>query len=261
MNVLDFKKMRDANEKIVLSTCYSHWAAKLLNSSDVDALLVGDSVAMVEYGYDSTVKATIPMMVTHTEMVARGAPEKFVIADLPFLSYRQTLADTMQAVMALMQAGAHAIKLEGADGNLAIIEHIVASGVPVMGHIGLTPQFVHGLGGYRVQGRDQSAAERLWNEAQQLQQAGCFAVVLECVPRDVAEQITDALDIATIGIGAGHATSGQVLVFHDMLGFNDMKLRFVKRYHEGGEHIVAAMNTYASDVKSCLFPDEKTSFE
>jgi 3-methyl-2-oxobutanoate hydroxymethyltransferase len=260
MNLFDFQNMKNEAQKIVLMTCYTHWAAKLLNNTDIDALLVGDSVAMVEYGFDSTLKATIEMMALHTDSVARGAPKKFIIADMPFLSYRKDLSTTMDGVHALMQAGANAIKLEGAYGNLLAVKHIVESGVPVMGHIGLTPQHIHQLGGYKVQGRGDWAAEALLRQALELESAGCFSLVLECVPAAVALRITKELTIPTIGIGAGSDTSGQVLVFHDALGLNDLNMRFVKRYSEGSNMIIGAMNTYAGDVKAQKFPASEHEF-
>ena len=229
MNLHDFQSKKDKGEHIVMATCYAHWAAQLLNDTDVDVLLVGDSVAMVEYGYQSTLAATVEMMAMHTECVARGAPDKFIVGDMPFLSYRKGLESTMDAVHALMKAGASAVKLEGAAGNIELIKHIVESGVPVMGHIGLTPQSVHQLGGYKVQGRGASAAESLIQQAKDLEAAGCFCIVLECVPVAVADTITRTVTIPTIGIGAGHNTTGQVLVFHDMLGLNNSKMKFLKQ--------------------------------
>lgn len=260
LTVHDFSQYKQTRRPIVLVTCYSHWSAQLVNQTDVDAILVGDSVAMVEHGYPSTLHATVDMMARHVDAVARAANKKFIIADLPFLSYRKGLVPAMEAVEVLMRAGAHAIKLEGAAGNLEVVQHIVASGVPVMGHLGLTPQHVHAMGGYRLQARQMDEAEALLVDAKALQSAGCFSVVLECVPQVVAQRVTETLDIATIGIGAGNATNGQVLVFHDMLGLNQFQAKFMKRYMQGGEGIIAAMNEYSAEVRAKTFPAKEHSY-
>lgn len=254
MNIHDFNQMKRSAKPIVMATCYSYWAAQLMAETEVDCLLVGDSVAMVEHGYSSTLQATVEMMERHVDAVARGAPRKFIVGDMPFLSYRKGLVQAVEAVERLMRVGAHAVKLEGAVGHLDIIRHIVDSGVPVMGHLGLTPQSVHALGGYALQGRGQEAADRLYEEAHRLQEAGCFALVLECVPEMLAERITESLLIPTIGIGAGSKTSGQVLVFHDMLGLNDFKAKFMKRYLNGADQMKSAINAYSREVRALQFP-------
>lgn len=257
MNVLDFQRMRDKQQKISMMTCYDYWSARILAESNIDCLLVGDSVAMVMHGYPTTVHADVPMMVTHTAAVARGAGRKFIISDLPFLSYRQDLNTTMTAICKLMQAGAHAIKLEGVIGNETLIEHIVHSGVPVMGHIGLTPQSVNQLGGFKVQGRDEKSAHDLLAQAKTLESLGCFAIVLECMPSTLAEKITSELSIPTIGIGAGEKTSGQVLVLQDMLGCNKhLSLKFLKKYLNGHDLILNAFNQYDEEVKQSVYPSE-----
>ena len=192
-------------------------------------MLVGDSVAMVVHGYPNTLAATTDMMVTHTEAVAKGIKTKFIVSDLPFLSYRKSRDVAYAAIERLMRAGAHAVKLEGANGNLELIRHVVESGVPVMGHIGLTPQSVHALSGHKVQGYEKQVADDLCAQAQALEQAGVFAIVLECVPWALAQRITQQLTIPTIGIGAGPHTDGQVLVWHDFLGIqNEFKPKFSK---------------------------------
>ncbi|MDF1653708.1 MAG: 3-methyl-2-oxobutanoate hydroxymethyltransferase [Coxiellaceae bacterium] len=252
--IQDFQRLKQADQKIVMVTCYSHWSAQIMDQTEIDCLLVGDSVAMVEHGYDSTLKATVDMMEMHVEAVARGAKSKFIVGDLPFLSYRKGLTATMDAVERLMRAGANAVKLEGAAGNLDLVKHIVESGVPVMGHLGLTPQMVNQLGGYKVQGRGDEAAGLLLQQAKALETAGCFSLVLECVPELVAEQVTQALAIPTIGIGAGAKTSGQVLVFHDMLGMNNFNSKFIKRYLNGQELLVQAFNQYKHEVQTQAFP-------
>ena len=259
--ILDFQKMKQAGEKISMLTCYDHWSAKLIATTNIDSILVGDSLAMVMHGHDSTLPATIELMAAHTKAVARGAKHKFIIADMPFLSYRQDLNTTMQAVQTLMTAGAHAIKLEGVRGNVEVIKHIVESGVPVMGHLGLTPQSIHQLGGFRVQGKKADAAEQLLVDAKALQAAGCFSIVLECVPSTLAKRVTEVLDIPTIGIGAGADTDGQVLVLQDMLGVNpDFKPKFLKTYMNGFSMITEALNSYDSEVKAKVFPTEEHGY-
>jgi len=180
MNVLDFYKFKADKKKISMITCYDHWTAQIVNESTVDCILVGDSVAMVVYGKESTLDISTEIIAEHVKAVKLGAPSKFIIGDLPFLSYRKGLKNTMDNVEILMKAGAHAIKLEGAEGNLKSIKHIVESGIPVMGHLGLTPQMVNKMGGYKVQGKTNEGAELIKAQALQLQEAGCFALVLEC---------------------------------------------------------------------------------
>ena len=261
MNILDFQACKARNEKIVMLTCYDYTSARIVQDSDVDVILVGDSAAMVMHGYGTTIPADIEMMCRHIESVARGTKNKFIIGDMPFLSFRQSLSDNMRAVASVMKVGAHAIKLEGIEGNGETIAHIVKSGVPVMGHLGLTPQSVNQLGGFRVQGRGDSAAETLREEAMACEQAGCFAVVLECVPGDLAAEITESLKIPTIGIGAGARTDGQVLVMQDLLGLSsDFKPKFVRRYLDGRSVWLDAFNAYASDVKSGNFPAADESY-
>ncbi|MDY0009117.1 MAG: 3-methyl-2-oxobutanoate hydroxymethyltransferase [Bdellovibrionales bacterium] len=261
MNIFDFTKKKQAGDKITMVTCYDYTSAVLVNGSDVDCILVGDSLAMTMHGFPSTVAATVDMMAMHTAAVARGAKDKFIVADLPFLAYRGDLAQNIAAVQAVMQAGAHAVKIEGAAGNTDFVRHLTESGVPVMGHIGLTPQFVHLLGGYRVQGKTEESANRLKEEAIALEQAGAFSLVMECVPTVLAQEITASLRIATIGIGAGAGTDGQVLVFQDLLGLNtDFRPKFVKNFMDGAGLVTAALNEYNNAVKTGAFPDAKHSF-
>ena len=263
MKIQDFLQKKQAKQKITMVTCYDYPKAKIIENTDVDCILVGDSVSMVVHGHTDTTKATMEMMVLHTEAVARGIKTKFIVADMPFLSYRKSQHDTISNAQRLIQAGAHAVKLEGADGNLEIIQHLMQSGVPVMGHLGLTPQSIHTLGGYKVQGREDAQAEQLFNHAKQLEQAGCFAIVFECVPFKLATKITDALQIPTIGIGAGPDTDGQVLVLHDLLGLQqDFNPKFAKAYMRGYENCRAAINDYVSEVKTGKFPElDKHSFK
>lgn len=262
MNILDFQKKKQANEKITMVTCYDYTSAKLLADSELECLLVGDSLAMTMHGFNDTLSATLEMMVLHTAAVVRGAGQQFIVSDLPFLSYRKSLPDTMHAVQMLMQAGAHAVKLEGASGNLETIRHLVESGVPVMGHLGLTPQYVHALGGYRVQGRDELAAEKLIQDAKALEAAGCFALVLECIPSALAKKVTELLSIPTIGIGAGTDTDGQVLVYQDLLGMNQsFKPKFVKVFLDGCHAVKSAINQYCRDVKTREFPSHENTYD
>jgi 3-methyl-2-oxobutanoate hydroxymethyltransferase len=228
---------------------------KIVAQSDIDCLLVGDSLAMVMHGHATTQAATVELMALHTEAVARGADNKFIITDLPFLAHRQGLTRAMRAVEKIVRAGAHAVKLERVEGNEKLIKYIVESGVPVMGHLGMTPQSVHQFGGFRVQAKDQQAASLLSAHAQMMQDAGCFAVVLECVPGKVAQTITRQLTIPTIGIGAGAHTDGQVLVLQDMLGADkNFKPKFLKTYWDGFTNIQAALNNYDREVKENIFP-------
>ena len=261
MNVLDFQACKARHEKIVMLTCYDYTSARIVQDSDVDVILVGDSAAMVMHGYGTTIPADVEMMCRHIESVARGTKNKFIVGDMPFLSFRQSLTDNMRAVASVMKAGAHAVKLEGIEGNTQTIAHIVKSGVPVMGHLGLTPQSVNQLGGYRVQGRGDRAAKVLREEALACERAGCFALVLECVPDDLATEITASLSIPTIGIGAGAGTDGQVLVMQDLLGLSsDFKPKFVRKYLDGRKLWQEAFNAYASDVKSGQFPATDESY-
>jgi 3-methyl-2-oxobutanoate hydroxymethyltransferase len=261
MNIHDFQKMKDEGRKISMVTCYDYSSARAVADSNIDCILVGDSLAMTMHGYQNTLSATTAMMALHTAAVAKGAPTKFIIGDLPFLSYRKRLKDAMDAVHELMSAGAHAVKLEGVRGHAEIVRHIVDSGVPVMGHLGLTPQSVHGLGGMKVQARTNAALKVLTSEARELEDAGCFAIVLECVPPQGARTVTDLLKIPTIGIGAGPHVSGQVLVYQDMLGLNPgFKPKFLRVYANTFEVIRTALNAYDNDVKSGSFPSESESY-
>ena len=261
LNVLDFATLKNSDRKISMVTCYDFWSAQLLDQSDVDCLLVGDSLAMVMHGFDSTVHADVELMALHTRAVARGAPHKFIVGDMPFLSVRKGLPPAMDAVQTLMQAGAGAVKIEGEAGHLDIIAHIVESGVPVMGHLGLTPQAVHGFGGHRVQARGEAAGKALAEAARRLAQAGCFALVLECVPAAVARCVSASIPIPTIGIGAGPHTDGQVLVLQDMLGTNpSFKPRFLRHYADGFATIRTAVNRFHADIQEGSFPRREESY-
>ncbi|HEV3060903.1 MAG TPA: 3-methyl-2-oxobutanoate hydroxymethyltransferase [Vicinamibacterales bacterium] len=260
-SVRDFARFKTEKRKISLVTVYDAWSARIVARSRVDAMLVGDSAAMVMHGHRTTLAATVDLMALHTSAVARAAGEKFLIADLPFLSFRKGIAAAMTAVGALVTSGAHAVKLEGIDGHAEVIQQIVGSGVPVMGHIGLTPQSINELGGYRVQGRSEAGAAKLLRQARALEDLGCFSLVLECVPADLAARITAEVALPTIGIGAGAGTDGQVLVLHDLLGMNQSHTpRFVRRYVDGEGILTSALDEYDADVKGSRFPTPEESY-
>ncbi|MBT4161930.1 MAG: 3-methyl-2-oxobutanoate hydroxymethyltransferase [Gammaproteobacteria bacterium] len=260
-NIHSFKRKKQDRNKISMVTCYDAWSAKILNQTDIDCILVGDSLAVVMHGFDSTVHATIEMMELHTAAVVRGAPDKFVIADMPFLSCSKGLTHAMEAVQRLMQAGAHAVKIEGADHQLPIIEHIVEAGVPVMGHLGLTPQSIHNLGGHRVQGKDQDSGEKIMKQAHELDLAGCFAVVLECVPNKLGDCVSRSVSVPTIGIGAGPHTDGQVLVLQDLLGADpDFSPKFLRRYSNVHDLVSSSVQHFHQDVSEQTFPSVEESY-
>ncbi len=259
--ILDFHSKKLNKQKISMVTCYDYSFARILATSDVDCLLVGDSLAMTMLGHKTTLNASTDIMALYTAAVARGAGDKFVVGDMPFMSYRKGLTANMRAIEKIMKAGAHAIKLEGATGNVELVRHIVDSGVPVMGHLGLTPQSVNQLGGFKVQGRDDVAQKKIKEQALQLQDAGAFSIVLEAVPAKLAAEISLSLEVPTIGIGAGPDCDGQVLVLQDMLGMNqDFKPKFVKTYLQGHEILKQAFNTYHREVQESVFPTEKESY-
>jgi len=257
MNTQAMMAKKASNDKIVMVTCYDYWSAKILNDTDVDCILIGDSGSIVMHGDQATISATTDMMAMYTQAVSRGCTNKLLIADMPFMSYRRGFESAMDSVQKLIQAGASAVKLEGAKGNLELIEHIIESGVPVMGHLGLTPQKVHQLGGYKVQGKTQASKEQIFQDAISLDKAGCFAIVLECLPSSLAKEITEQVSCPVIGIGAGVETDGQVLVLHDLLGcFKDFKPKFVKQYMDGAGLIQQAVNSFAQEVKHLDFPNK-----
>ena len=261
LKIQDFQLMKQKNKKITMLTCYDSTFAKILNETAIDALLVGDSAAMVMHAEKSTLNISTQMIAQHVKAVATATPKKIVIADMPFLSYRKGLKTAMDSVEKLMKAGAHAVKLEGASGHLSIVKHIVESGVPVIGHLGLTPQSIHTLGGYKVQGRKPEEFKKIAQDAKLLQEAGCFSLVLECVPTELGKQITDSLSIPTIGIGAGAHVDGQVLVLQDMLGMNnEFQPQFLRKYLKGYQLITDAVQSFHSDVQSGQFPSDKESY-
>jgi len=254
-SIRDFARAHREAQPIVMVTAYDAAMARIVAASEIDAILVGDSAAMVVHGFPSTVHATLEMMVLHTAAVRRGAPEAVVISDLPFLTFRRGLDEATRAAGSLIQAGATAVKLEGVAGHEGVIAHLVASGIPVMGHLGLTPQSVHQLGGYRLQGRSEAEAAQVRAEAKRLEELGAFSLVLECVPAGLATEITQSLNIPVIGIGAGAGTSGQVLVLNDLLGLDaGFRPRFARRYRNGHDETREALNEYARDVRALRFP-------
>lgn len=261
MNVQTFLKRKQNNEKLTMVTAYDYWTAKIIKKTDIDIILVGDSVAMVMYGYPTTLQATTDMIAQHVSMVARAASKKFIVGDLPFLSFRKGIRETMNAVEMIMRNGAEAVKLEGISGHEDTITHIVESGVPVMGHLGLTPQSIHALGGYKVQARSEQAKSKLLEDAKKLEQLGCFSVVLECVPDDIAEKVTHTLAIPTIGIGAGLQVDGQVLVLQDLLGMDsEFRPKFVRTFINGESILTEAINRFCHTTQTGSFPNKSESY-
>ncbi|MDH7604233.1 MAG: 3-methyl-2-oxobutanoate hydroxymethyltransferase [Melioribacter sp.] len=259
--VNEFKKLKSQSKKISMVTCYDYWSAKIIDESDIDAVLVGDSAAMVMHGFETTINAEIEMMCYHTAAVKRGLKNKLLISDLPFLSNRKGISFLMESIDKLMKAGAQAVKIEGADDNLELIQYVINSGIPVMGHIGLTPQFVHQFGGYKLQGKDEKAAEKFLDDAKKLEDAGCFAIVLEMMPSELSAKITKELSIPTIGIGAGPFTDGQILVLQDLLGMSkDFQPKFLRKYLNGFELILNSLNKFNDDVKNQNYPNKEESY-
>lgn len=255
--------MKERGEKVSVLTCYDALFARLISACPVDAVLVGDSVGQVLLGYDSTIPVTLDEMIHHAKAVRRGLQGPLLVVDLPFMSYQVSDADALRnAGRVMKETGCEAVKLEGAGpAALSRIRALVEAGIPVMGHIGLTPQSVHQIGGYRVTGRGAEAG-RLKEEARSVQDAGCFAVVLELVPAELAGEISAELSIPTIGIGAGEGCDGQVLVLHDMLGLNRaFHPKFLRRFANLGEDTVEAIRAYCDEVKRGGYPDAAESYE
>lgn len=258
----DLKAKKEAGERITMLTCYDYAFARILEQCDIDSLLVGDSLGMVIQGRESTLPVTIEDMIYHTRTVVRGAKHPLIIADMPFLSYQASVEEAIRnAGLLLKEGGAEAVKLEGGEEIAETTRRLSAIGIPVIGHIGLQPQSVHAMGGYRIQGKTPEAAERLQKDALLLSDAGACALVLEGVPAEVASKITESIRIPTIGIGSGAGCDGQVLVINDLLGMDEsFKPRFVRRYAELETTIREAVNRYATDVKSGHFPSTDESF-
>ena len=255
------QKMAQEGSRIAMLTCYDASFAAVLEAAGVDSLLIGDSLGNVLQGHESTLPVTLRDMVYHTQCVARGSKRAFIIGDMPFATFQVSPQDAFHNAAELMAAGAHMVKIEGGRPMLDTIEFLTDRGIPVCGHLGLTPQSVHALGGYRVQGRGEDAGQQLLKEAKQLEQAGAGMIVLEAVPAALAGAVTEALRIPTIGIGAGVDCSGQVLVLHDMLDvFPGRKAKFVKNFMRTAGSIQGAVELYVKEVKSRTFPGPEHSF-
>ena len=255
------RKVANGAEPLVMVTAYDYPSARWVDGTDADMILVGDSLAMVVLGHDDTLSVTVDDMVHHTAAVARAKPKQLIVADLPWMSYHVSVEDTLRNAARLIRAGAGAVKLEGGTERLPMVEALIAAEIPVMGHIGLTPQSVHAMGGFRVQGKSAEAALQLVEQAKALQASGCFSIVLEGVPRRVADLVTESVAIPTVGIGAGPGTDGQVLVFHDLLGIqDDFIARFVRQYANLKQDGIAALDAYVADVRSGAFPNDDESY-
>jgi 3-methyl-2-oxobutanoate hydroxymethyltransferase len=263
LTVVDLPAMKTAGRRIVMLTCYDAAFARLLEQAEVDVLLVGDSLNQVLAGHETTLSATLDQMIYHAAAVRRGARRSLVFVDLPFLTYQVSVSEAIRnAGRVLQESGAHGVKLEGGQPMAETVRALVDRGIPVIGHLGLTPQSVHALGGYRVQGRDEPTAERLVADAHALEEAGACAIVLELLPAALARRISTGLTIPTIGIGAGAGCDGQVLVLHDMLGLNEtFNPKFLKRYAELGEAVRAAVRAYAAEVRDGTYPGPSHSFD
>lgn len=261
--VLDIQQMKSEGDKIAMLTAYDYPTARLMDRAGIDMILVGDSVGVVVAGYDNTLPVTMDEMIYHTRAVVRGTSQAMVVADMPFLSYQIDLRDArLNAGRLIKEGGAEAVKLEGGVNVAETIRAIVAMDIPVVGHIGLTPQSIHRMGGYRVQGKKDEQAAQLMADARAVAEAGAFALVLEGIPATLAKQITEAVDIPTIGIGAGVDCDGQVLVIHDILGLCEKYApKFVKRYADVSTLISKSVDEYISDVKQKVFPGKEHSFK
>lgn len=258
-----FKEAKAKGDKLTMLTAYDYSTAKLIDESGVNSILVGDSLGMVMLGYEDTLSVTMEDMIHHSAAVARGAKNALIITDMPFMSYQTSVYDAVVNAGRLVKEGhAQAVKLEG---GLEVCEHIkaiVKASIPVCAHIGLTPQSINAFGGFKVQGKGAQAAQKLLDEARAVEEAGAFAVVLECVPASLAKKISDSISIPTIGIGAGNGCDGQVLVYQDMLSmFSDFKPKFVKQYAQIGDMMKNAFRAYIDEVKSGTFPSEEHTFK
>lgn len=261
-SVLTFRNAKQKNERLTMLTAYDYSTAKLIDASGIDSVLVGDSLGMVMLGYEDTLSVTMEDMIHHTKAVARGVKDALVVSDLPFMSYQTSVYDAVVNAGRLIKEGrAQAVKLEGGLEVCPQIKAIVEASIPVMAHLGLTPQSVNAFGGFKVQGKDEEAARSLIEQAKAVEAAGAFAVVLECIPAKLAELITKSISIPTIGIGAGNGCDGQVLVYQDMLGlYSNFTPKFVKRYAEIGPQMENAIEDYISEVKSGAFPAAEHTF-
>lgn len=262
ISVLDFKKKKADRKKITMLTAYDYQMARIIDSSEADAVLVGDSLGMVMLGYDSTLRVTMREMIHHARAVRRGVKRAFLAVDMPFMSYQASREDAVRNAGRLVkETGCDAVKLEGGAEVSDKVSAIIDAGIPVLGHIGLTPQSVSKLGGYRVQGREKRSAKKLIEDAASLEKAGCFSLILECVPSDLAKEITERSHIPAIGIGAGRYCDGQVLVTNDIIGcFEGFLPKFAKKYAEAGSLIKRAVSSFVEEVDSGTFPDDEHSY-
>jgi 3-methyl-2-oxobutanoate hydroxymethyltransferase len=261
MGSREFFRAKSEGRRLSMVTCYDYTFARIMAESPIDGILVGDSAAMVMHGHPSTLGMSVDMVRLHTEAVARGAGDKFLVADMPFLSYRKGMGPALDAAQVLMTAGAQAVKLEGVDGHEDVVERLTQSGIPVMGHLGLQPQSVNAYGGYRVQGRCPEAAQEILRQARSLEELGAFAIVLECVPAGLAREITGSLRVPTIGIGAGAGCDGQILVLQDLLGLNvDFQPKFAREFVDGARCVRDALGRFDEAVKAGSFPAEGESY-
>lgn len=257
-----FQRLKNNNEKIAMLTAYDYSTAQVLEKAEIDGILVGDSLAMVALGYENTYNITIDEMLIFVKAVARGAKNSFIIGDMPFMSYNLTIEQGLENASKMIKAGASGVKLEGCNDHiLTLIKRCVESGIPVLGHLGFTPQLMNTIGGHKIQGKTSEKIEEILKSAKQLENAGCFAIVLELMPEESAKYITENLNIPTIGIGAGKYCSGQIVVTDDILGkFTDFVPKFVKKYTNLHDTVLNAAREYSSEVKNELFPSEKESF-
>lgn len=262
-NINDFRKFKNEKQPISMITCYDFAFARLVEQAEIDCILVGDSLGNVVAGYGTTIPVTLDQMIYHAEIVRRGAPNTFMVCDLPFMSYHVSIEDTMRNCGRVMkETGANAVKLEGGRDFRKVVEALVKASIPVMGHLGLTPQSVHKLGGFTVQGRDEDKRRIMLEDAKILEEAGAFALVLEMVPEALAGEISESLSIPTIGIGAGRYTDGQVLVINDMLGIDErFNPKFLKKYADLAETVRNAIQRYGAEVKERKFPGEENTFK
>lgn len=262
-SVTKFQQLKDNNEKIAMLTAYDYSTAQVLDKAEIDAILVGDSLAMVALGYENTYNITIDEVLIFIKAVAKGAKNSFIIGDMPFLSYNLSLEQGLENAGKMIKAGANAVKLEGCNEHiLNLVRRCVESGIPVLGHLGFTPQLMNTIGGYKIQGKTSDKIKTILESAKKLQEAGCFGIVLELMPADSAKFITDNLEIPTIGIGAGVGCSGQIVVTDDILGkFTDFTPKFVKKYKNLHNEVLEGVQEYKREVKEEIFPSEKESFE
>lgn len=258
MNSLDFFKYKQEKRKISMVTCYDTTFARLVEQTAVDCILIGDSLSMVMHGESTTIPAKMEWMEEHTRSVRNGT-KKYIVSDMPFLTTRKGIEFATDCAGKLLAAGANCVKIEGIFGQEEIIQHLVLSGIPVMSHLGLTPQFFQAFGGHKMQGKTEEAANKIIEEAKLAEKFGCVAIVLECIPSELAKKITESVKIPTIGIGAGAETDGQVLVLQDLLGMSGFRPRFVRQYLNGAELITNALNAYAKDVAEKTFPGPEES--